>query len=143
MNIPSSLLFQNERISSIYTFSPQGFYVAFGIFVFTFFVIFLLFHLRKKSKISLEKPILPPVPDLLDAEFEVKMANYLRYLIYQVASPKHTYAHTSREIRHYMNDRILIDALSAIEKAEYNNETLSQERRNEIILLAQKYVIKK
>lgn len=142
MNIPSSLLFQNERISSIYEYSPQGFYIVLGIFVSILLVVLTVSYLRKKKKVLLEKTILPPIiPELHDAHFEVKMAKYLRYIIYQIASPKHTYAHTAREIRHYMNDKILVDTLSNLERAEYNCEALSEERKKEIISLAQKYSI--
>ena len=144
MNIPSSLLFQNERISSVYEYSPQGLYIVLGIFVFILLVVFTFSHLRKKKKVLLEKSILPPIiPELHDAYFEVKMAKYLRYIIYQISSPKHTYAHTSREIRNYVNDKILVDTLSNLERAEYNNEALSEERKREIILLIQRYTIKK
>lgn len=143
MDIPSSLLFQNERITDIYTFSPKVFYVTIGIFLCGIILSRILHSAKRKRNLVQEKPSIPPIPWLHDTDFEVKMAKYLRSSIYQIASPRHTYAHTSREIRQYIDKNHLIQALIDIEKAEYNGETLSIEKRREVISLVQSYTIKK
>lgn len=143
MDIPSSLLFQNERISNIYTFSPIGFIITLGFFV-CILVFFRVYSSIKRNRVFGEKSIAPlPIPWIQDEKFEVKIAKFLRYIIAQIASQKHAYAHTSRDISHYMNDAVLIKTLSDVERVEYNGEILSTEKRGEILQIIETYRWKK
>lgn len=143
MNIPSSLLFQNERIASMYNLSLQWFYIAFAVFLWVLSVSWVIFYFGKQKKVPWDNVIIPMIPWIQDVNFETKIAIYLRYLVYREAFPKHAYSHTSREIRSYMKESSLVNILSDIEKVEYNGETLPLEDRRKIINQLQNYSIKK
>ncbi len=144
MDIASSLLFQNERISNIYSISLYGVFFAIAVSLIIFISLKILSRRVILSKWVAWRGIpMPIIPHISDENFETKIAVSLRYAITHIVLPRHAYAHTAREVRSYLWDHPMVIALMETENAEYSGDPLSLEKRREIVSVLEEYIAKK
>jgi uncharacterized membrane protein YraQ (UPF0718 family) len=119
--ISSGLLFQVDRISSIYTFAWRD---IFFVLIVAFLIAFLVSFTSKRkapleSKNIKKNEIYQPIkiPQIDDVDFERKVSSFLRSTIgYPSLFPE---AYTAKEIALYRRSHPLFSTLEKIESYEY------------------------
>jgi hypothetical protein len=92
---------------------------------------YLLFHKKGEKK---DKPLrLPEIPGVTDAQFEEKLASYIRTFLSRKYSPEHTQAHTLEEIKLYAKWHPLLSVLTELETSLYTSKRLWESKRIELI----------
>ena len=75
------------------------------------------------------------IPQIDDPQFESRSAEMIRRLLQFLYVPHSSQAHTAQELTKYIEDRVLIDALTRLEEVEYQEKKLSEDGRGEVLTI--------
>lgn len=134
--LPSSLLFQVDPISYIYTFTMWDFLWIASLAAIVSLGLYVIWYISIRRSRAIYKSVETPIPQYTlpcidDSDFESKIAQIIRLEIgYPSAHPD---AHTAHEFRISNKESPLLKELIVLEEREYQWWVLDREEREEIL----------